>query len=61
MTPTTLKFRGWEFEVDRELTRKTYEKVSGSGADTCICSDCKNYVVYRDKVFPDEIKNLLET
>jgi hypothetical protein len=58
MTNINLKFRDWTFEVDRELTIKTYEKVPGSGADGCICNDCKNYVAYRDNVFPSEIKQL---
>jgi len=60
MTVTTVKYRDWEFEVDRELTRQTYESVSVSGADTCVCNDCKNYVAYRDKVFSDEIKRLFD-
>lgn len=53
-----LKFRDWEFEVDQELTKQTYQKVFDSGADTCICSDCKNYVAYRSHVFPYEVKQL---
>lgn len=53
-----VKYRDWVFEVDKELTRQTYQKVTGSGADTCVCNDCKNYVAYRDKVFPDEINQL---
>jgi hypothetical protein len=58
MQTKTLKFRDWVFEVDRELTKQTYAKVPGSVADSCECNDCKNYVAYRDKVFPDEIKQL---
>jgi hypothetical protein len=58
MTITKLIYRDWEFEVDRDLTRGTYEKVTVSGADSCICNDCKNYVAYRDKVFPNEIRTL---
>ena len=58
MKPVILKFRAWTLEVDKEQTQRTYEKVSGSGADTCICNDCKNYVAYRDKVFPEEIRIL---
>ena len=58
MTVTTVRYRDWEFEVDRELTRLTYESVSVSGADSCGCNYCKNYVACRDKVFSDEIKTL---
>jgi hypothetical protein len=54
----TVTFRDWQFEVDRELTAATYDKVSKSGAESCGCNDCKNYITYRDKVFPDDIKAL---
>lgn len=58
MSTIRVKYEDWEFEVDRELTLKTYDKITSSGADTCICNDCKNYVAYREKVFPDEIKDI---
>lgn len=60
MTVTKVKYRDWEFEVDRDLTRQTYEKISISGAESCICNDCKNYVAYRDNVFSDEIRTLFD-
>lgn len=55
---STLKFREWEFEVDKLLTKQTYEKTFAGGSDTCICNDCKNYVSFRDNVFPEEVQNL---
>ena len=58
MATTIVKFRDWTFEVDKEYTVQTYRDISGSGADTCGCNDCKNYVAYRDKVFPKEITDL---
>ena len=58
MATTIVKHKGWTFEVDKELTENTYVSISGSGADTCVCNDCKNYVAYRDKVFPKEIIDL---
>lgn len=60
MTVTTVKYRDWEFEVDRELTRQTYESISVGGADSCVCNVCKNYVICRDKVFSEEIKRLFD-
>ena len=60
MTLTKVKYRDWEFEVDRELTRKTYESVLVSGTESCSCNDFKNYISYRDKVFSNEIKLLFE-
>lgn len=59
MATSTLHYREWTFEVNRDLTQKTYAAVVGSGADTCVCNDCKNYVAYRDHVFPTEITTLL--
>jgi hypothetical protein len=53
-----VKFRDWEFEVDKLLTLNAYNEISLSGAEACDCNDCKNYVAYRDKVFPNEIKKL---
>ena len=53
-----VNFREWVFEVDKVLTEQTYFGVSRSGADTCLCNDCKNYVAYRDNVFPNEIIDL---
>lgn len=53
-----VKYKDWTFEVDRALTQQTYKHISGSGADTCGCNDCRNYVAYRDKVFPGEIIDL---
>ena len=55
-----VKYLDWIFEVDKTLTEKTYKNIPQSGADICICNDCKNYVAYRDKVFPDEIMQLLK-
>ena len=58
MAITTLNYRDWELAVDKELTQKTYAAVIGSGSDTCGCNDCKNYVAYREQVFPTEIRAL---
>ena len=57
---TTLQFKDWEFRFDKQLTQQTYENVVGSGADTCFCNDCKNYVALRDSVFPDEVHKLFD-
>lgn len=60
MTFTTVRYRDWVFEVDRELTLQTHKSVLVSGAESCVCDDCKNYIAYRDKVFPEEIKQLFK-
>ena len=58
MGTSIVKFKDWTFEVDKALTEGTYNAILGSGADTCSCNNCKNYVAYRDKVFPEEVINL---
>ena len=58
MATTIVKYKDWTFEVDQTLTEQTYKTISGSGADTCGCNECKNYVAFRDKVFPKEIIDL---
>lgn len=58
MANSIIKFKNWTFEVDKMLTEQTYKSISVSGADTCSCINCKNHVVYRDKVFPIEILDL---
>ena len=58
MTTDIVKFKDWEFEVNKDLTEKIYAKTLKSGADRCNCLDCKNYVEYREKVFPKEVIQL---
>lgn len=56
----TLKFKEWELEFERLLTEQTYKDISESGAETCNCNDCKNYIANRDKVFPFEVLELFK-
>lgn len=60
MATEIVNYMDWVLEVDRKSTEQAYHAVSASGADTCSCSNCKNYVAFRDKVFPAEIKELLD-
>jgi len=60
MAYTIVKFQDWTFEVDKDLTKQTYENLSGSFTDTCICNDCKNYIAYRDLVFPEIVIDLFK-
>ncbi|WP_297333681.1 hypothetical protein [Flavobacterium sp.] len=58
MSNTNVKYRDWVFNVDRELTIQAYANVLLSGTENCSCNYCKNYIAYRDKVFPEEINRL---
>ena len=53
-----LSYRDWTFEYNKQLTLDTYARIRESGAESCNCNDCKNYIANRDKVFPDEILKL---
>jgi hypothetical protein len=55
-----VKFRDWILEVDKDLTIETYSNVFASGSDSCGCDDCKNYILNRNNVFPDEIKKMFQ-
>lgn len=52
----TLTFREWQLEADKVETRRAYTSVAKGNADTCDCSMCKNFVEYREHIFPDEVK-----
>jgi len=56
---TTIKFKEWELTVDKELTEQTYKNVEIGGVESCTCNDCKNFSNNREKIYPQEIKNLL--
>ena len=52
MSTIIVSFLEWIFEVDKEITQQTYKNLQFGGSDTCGCTDCANYVNFRDKVFP---------
>ena len=58
MTLTTIKYKDWTFKIDKELTKQTYNKIQLGGSDTCDCSECENYSLQRDNLFPSEIRQL---
>lgn len=53
-----MKYRNWVFEVDFLLTQQAFSNFAVGGADSCACYDCKNYVAFKDNVFPAEIREL---
>ena len=58
MEAKSVKFKDWVFEVYREMTEQAYRNILASGTETCGCTDCKNYIAYRDHVFPKEVIKL---
>ncbi len=55
-----VSFRGWEFEVDPELTSRTYGQTKDGNSDDCPCGDCKNYRRQKDIAFPKEALEFFE-
>lgn len=55
----TVNYRNWIFEVDYERTKEVYGELPSGSPERCTCSDCKNYSVNRENIYPQEIKNLL--
>ncbi len=53
-------FRDWKFEVDSELTRKSYEMILKGSANDCICEYCKNFREQRERIFPEELKKFFK-
>ncbi|MEJ7862227.1 MAG: hypothetical protein WKF90_11415 [Pyrinomonadaceae bacterium] len=60
MSMRKVKFRNWEFEVDLELTRKSFANKLNGSSDTCSCDCCKNFREQRESIFPKEIRILFE-
>ncbi|RAU82561.1 hypothetical protein [Pontibacter arcticus] len=59
MEETLVTYQDWEFYSDKELTEQTYLEMDKSGAESCGCSYCRNFIEQRETVFPEEIKELL--
>lgn len=53
-----IAFKDWLLEPNTSSTSKVYENVSLSGAESCNCNNCKNYIANRETVFPIEVKDL---
>jgi hypothetical protein len=60
-TPMISRFGEWEFTCDREATRAAYERAEAGGADTCSCVWCRNFVLVRDRVYPSQLVEFLES
>ncbi|NEV95073.1 glutaredoxin [Psychroflexus sp. YR1-1] len=58
MNETQVKYRDWELYSDKETTEQTYNDFEHSGAESCGCDYCKNFIAQRETAFPDEIKKL---
>jgi hypothetical protein len=60
MNETRIKYREWECYSDEKTTKLTYDEFIHSGAESCGCDCCKNFITQRECAFPDEIKKLFK-
>ena len=54
-----LTYESWIIEYDDMFTQQILKNVV-SGPQSCGCGNCKNFILARDKVYPDDLKKLLE-
>ena len=58
---TELRIGDQLIRFDRDATVLAYSKVQQGDADRCPCSGCRNFVLLRDKAYPDTFRDLLNT
>jgi len=51
-------FKKWVLEYDPVANQQLYAGVEKSASEECNCSDCKNFLKMRDKIYPKEILDL---
>ncbi len=54
-----LELPGWRIEYDPDTTRAAYATLQAGGAEACGCDPCRNWVLTRDRLVPQELKELL--
>ncbi|MHA7100678.1 hypothetical protein [Roseivirga pacifica] len=59
MKEIQVDYRGWRLYSDKEKTEQAYKEFEHSGAESCACDYCKNFIAQRETLFPEEIKELL--
>jgi hypothetical protein len=53
-------FRDWRFLCDSAATEKMNNLMEQGGAEQCGCAPCKNFIQYRDNVYPQELLNVFQ-
>src|SRR5262245_2057967 len=56
----SISFRHWQLAVDRDRTALAYSQINQGSASQCGCTDCRNWIEYRDEVFPIEVCTLFD-
>jgi hypothetical protein len=60
MSVDIFKYRNWVLETEKTQTETLYKNVSLSGAESCRCGTCKDFIALREKIYPDEIRDLFK-
>lgn len=55
----TLIEKSWGIEYDAVLTEQVY-KCLASSPEECVCENCKNFLLARKNVYPENFKRMLE-
>lgn len=57
----TIRYKEWEFTVDKEENERTYASLGDemSKPVTCGCGSCLNFIENRESAFPLEFRHLL--
>jgi hypothetical protein len=56
-----LQFGEWEFRCGRPATVGAHALAEAGGSDTCSCVWCRNFVLVRDRVYPQSFIRFLSS
>ena len=56
----TMQIGPWNVEYDREKTRALHNAVESPKSEKCKCAHCRNFVVARDTIYPEQVRTVLE-
>lgn len=54
-----IKYRDWTLRVVEVETQRIYKELKQSGAESCGCTSCLNFIKLREEAYPDEVKLLI--
>lgn len=53
-----MRYKSWGIEYDEMLTCQIYKKLI-SGPEKCDCDNCKNFLLARENLYPESLKEIL--
>jgi hypothetical protein len=58
---TTIKYRRWTIDYDRDKNLELYRSLDKSGSENCSCSTCRNFLRVKSSIYPGEIIDFYQT